>query len=177
MRLKSPTSMSIFSQKIMQEDPLSSHLRRRLSLFLPEFIPQRLLLVIHLTVYLNSYYLSNQFSKGRDARAFYLRKKFVFKFIPMLNPDGVANGNYRMDFFGQNLNRFYLNPDFEKQPAVYAVKKIGQYYSEINKLCFYLDLHAHPQKKGNFIYGNSFENYKEQAETQLFARILSLNCI
>lgn len=28
----------------------------------------------------------------------------------MLNPDGVAEGNYRMDPQGFNLNRFYQNP-------------------------------------------------------------------
>jgi len=28
----------------------------------------------------------------------------------MLNPDGVFNGNNRMDALGQNLNRFYLLP-------------------------------------------------------------------
>lgn len=85
-----------------------------------------------------------------------LRRHFIFKMIPMLNPDGVANGHYRMDIFNQNLNRFYIEPEPFQQPSAFAVKKIGEYYSSENRLCFYIDLHAHPQKKGNFIYGNSF---------------------
>lgn len=30
-----------------------------------------------------------------DIEAQLLRDKFVFKIVPMLNPDGVINGNYR----------------------------------------------------------------------------------
>ena len=73
----------------------------------------------------------------------------------MLNPDGVYHGHHRMDINGQNLNRFYQFPHPERQPSVFAVKKLGEYYKDTNRLCFYIDLHAHPQKKGNFIYGNS----------------------
>jgi murein tripeptide amidase MpaA len=40
-----------------------------------------------------------------------LRKEFMFWIIPILNPDGVFNGNNRMDALGQNLNRFYHLPD------------------------------------------------------------------
>lgn len=40
-----------------------------------------------------------------------------------------------------------------------------------------MDLHAHPQRKGNFIYGNSTENNESQIETQLYPKILSLNCV
>ena len=66
-----------------------------------------------------------KFILSNDARAHYLRKNFVFKLVPMLNPDGVANGHYRMDVLGQNLNRFYINPDVYKQPSVFGVKRVG----------------------------------------------------
>ena len=47
----------------------------------------------------------------KDARAFLLRKYFVFVLVPMLNPDGVARGHCRMDALNQNLNRYYSSPD------------------------------------------------------------------
>lgn len=34
-----------------------------------------------------------------------LRKHFVFKIVPMLNPDGVIFGNYRCSLLGCDLNR------------------------------------------------------------------------
>lgn len=42
---------------------------------------------------------------SEEAGAKYLRNNFVFKIIPMLNPDGVINGNYRCSLSGQDLNR------------------------------------------------------------------------
>lgn len=34
-----------------------------------------------------------------------LREKFVFKIVPILNPDGVIVGNYRCSLAGGDLNR------------------------------------------------------------------------
>jgi len=39
-----------------------------------------------------------------------LRNNFVFKIIPMLNPDGVVNGNYRCSMAGCDLNRQWDKP-------------------------------------------------------------------
>lgn len=40
------------------------------------------------------------FLVGDDAKAAYLRDTYVFKIIPMLNPDGVIVGNYRCSLSG-----------------------------------------------------------------------------
>lgn len=52
-----------------------------------------------------------------------LRKHFVFKIIPILNPDGCSRGYYRLDTAAYNLNRFYLNPSKKDHPTIWAAKK------------------------------------------------------
>jgi murein tripeptide amidase MpaA len=50
-----------------------------------------------------------------DLRSQLLLRFFNFKIVPMLNPDGVEHGHYRMDIYGQNLNRYYNNCTPTKQ--------------------------------------------------------------
>jgi len=89
-----------------------------------------------------------------DARAKELRRRYVFKVVPMINPDGVFRGHFRMDQFHQNLNRYYVNPDIAFQPAIFAIKSLLDLYAlRMEKLAVYLDLHAHASKRGCFIYG------------------------
>lgn len=53
-----------------------------------------------------------------------LRENFVFKIIPMLNPDGVINGNYRCSLAGCDLNRRWKTPSKIIHPTIYHVKKM-----------------------------------------------------
>ena len=46
-----------------------------------------------------------EFLVSDEEQAELLRNTFVFKIIPMLNPDGVIVGNYRCSLMGQDLNR------------------------------------------------------------------------
>jgi murein tripeptide amidase MpaA len=48
-------------------------------------------------------------SNDREAKA--LRDTYVFKIVPMLNPDGVIAGNYRCSLAGLDLNRQWMQPD------------------------------------------------------------------
>jgi murein tripeptide amidase MpaA len=108
-----------------------------------------------------------------DPRAKALREIFVFIIVPIMNPDGVFHGTYRMDTCGHNLNRFYNSAQSHKQPSVFAVQTIVNYYSQ--RIVFFMDLHSHPHpNKGSFIYGNCLGDIEDQTETQMYAKILSI---
>eukprot|EP00347_Sterkiella_histriomuscorum_P005760 403355373 len=122
---------------------------------------------------------------------------FVVKIIPMLNPDGVVRGHYRLDNLGNNLNRFYEDPKFEQQPSIYAAKHViksiydqrpqnlfdNNYFNKLDieqiqgGLYLYMDLHAHAGKRGCFIYGNSFEDFDYQVKTIMYPKMISCNTL
>jgi murein tripeptide amidase MpaA len=47
---------------------------------------------------------------SQEAGAVMLRDRFVFKIVPMMNPDGVIIGNYRCSLSLNDLNRQWIAP-------------------------------------------------------------------
>ena len=75
----------------------------------------------------NSSYVVEGFLKfivGMSPEAIELRKRIVFKVVPMTNPDGVIAGNYRTSLAGNDLNRQFLNPNPRLHPTVHHIKKM-----------------------------------------------------
>lgn len=82
-----------------------------------------------------------------------LREAFVFKIIPMLNPDGVIVGNYRCSLTGRDLNRNYRTKFRDTYPTVWYTKQFIKKLSEERDIVVYCDLHGHSRKQNVFIYG------------------------
>jgi murein tripeptide amidase MpaA len=55
-----------------------------------------------------------------------LRETFIFKIIPMLNPDGVTQGNYRCNALGVDLNRRWPNPSKLLHPSIFYTKLLAK---------------------------------------------------
>eukprot|EP00054_Salpingoeca_dolichothecata_P030847 m.254508 g.254508 ORF g.254508 m.254508 type:complete len:1047 (+) comp26731_c1_seq3:106-3246(+) len=88
-----------------------------------------------------------------DADAAILRENFVFKIVPMLNPDGVIVGNYRCNLAGVDLNRNYLNPSPNLHPTVYYTITTAKQFAKDRSVVVYCDLHGHSRQHGVFVYG------------------------
>lgn len=95
--------------------------------------------------------------REEDPRAIRLRANFVFKLIPMLNPDGVHAGKFRTDVGAApaNLNRMYARATHEAHPSIYAALAVARQLHATGQLFAYFDVHAHAGKRGCFLYGNA----------------------
>ncbi|XP_040897730.1 cytosolic carboxypeptidase 1 isoform X4 [Toxotes jaculatrix] len=97
-----------------------------------------------------------EFLMGSSPLAASLREAYIFKIVPMLNPDGVVNGNHRCSLSGEDLNRQWQNPNPELHPTIYHTKSLLQYLAHIQRApLVFCDYHGHSRKKNVFMYGCS----------------------
>ena len=100
-----------------------------------------------------------------------LRKNFIFKIIPMLNPDGVILGNYRCNLNGYDLNRMWIDYNVEISPSNFYVHEIIKKTIEDRDIYLYCDFHGHSAKQNFFLYCcNNNNNDEELNFINLFNR-------
>ena len=98
------------------------------------------------------------FLMGDSEEAKKLRELYVFKIVPMMNPDGVLVGNSRTSFAGCDLNRRWGKPNEIIHPEVYSTKQMILKLSNQRKIAFILDCHGHFGTFNSLFYCNYKEN-------------------
>ena len=110
-----------------------------------------------------------------------LRQNYIFKIVPMLNPDGVIYGNYRCSLLGFDLNRRWMDPNKLLDPTIYFTKRMIKVFQEERQVQLYWDLHGHSRKKNAFMYGwdytyneSKYNNFLLRAFPAIFSWVNSI---
>ncbi|XP_045147052.1 cytosolic carboxypeptidase 2 [Echinops telfairi] len=112
-------------------------------------------------------------SNSPDAQL--LRDIFVFKVVPMLNPDGVIVGNYRCSLAGRDLNRHYKTILKESFPCIWHTRNMIKRLLEEREVLLYCDFHGHSRKNNIFLYGCNSDDRKYWLHERVFPLMLSKN--
>ncbi|XP_052577671.1 cytosolic carboxypeptidase 3 isoform X4 [Peromyscus californicus insignis] len=117
---------------------------------------------------------------GDSSDARLLRDTFIFKVVPMLNPDGVIVGNYRCSLAGRDLNRNYTSLLKESFPSVWYTRNMIHRLMEKREVILYCDLHGHSRKQNIFMYGCDGSHRSKTKglylQQRIFPLMLSKNC-
>ncbi|XP_016145803.1 cytosolic carboxypeptidase 2 [Sinocyclocheilus grahami] len=109
-----------------------------------------------------------------DARL--LREIFIFKVIPMLNPDGVVVGNYRCSLTGRDLNRNYRSLLRDSFPCIWYTRNMVRRLLAEREVVVYCDFHGHSRKNNVFMYGCSDRKDASQClQERVFPLMMSKN--
>ncbi|XP_069888429.1 cytosolic carboxypeptidase 2 [Dipodomys merriami] len=104
-----------------------------------------------------------------------LRDIFVFKVVPMLNPDGVIVGNYRCSLAGRDLNRHYKTILKDSFPCIWYTKNMIKRLMEEREVLLYCDFHGHSRKNNIFLYGCNNKDRRHWLHERVFPLMLSKN--
>ena len=110
-----------------------------------------------------------RFLCGNSPDAKVLRDNFIFKIVPMLNPDGVVHGNYRCSLSGMDLNRRYASPSPILHPTIFSMRQLLATTQSSRGTLLFVDMHGHSRKKNAFLYG--CDHGSNCLEQRLFPRV------
>lgn len=108
------------------------------------------------------------FISSEDMIAKQLRDRFVFKIVPMLNPDGVIVGNYRCSLSGFDLNRQYSAPNAKQFIEPFAIKQMMKKTLDSRDIYMYCDFHGHSRNRNVFMYGCKNEAKSKKNKEKIF---------
>mmetsp|Transcript_19965 Transcript_19965/g.36974 ORF Transcript_19965/g.36974 Transcript_19965/m.36974 type:complete len:796 (+) Transcript_19965:342-2729(+) len=94
-----------------------------------------------------------EFLVSNTPEADLLRNLYVFKIVPMLNPDGVIKGNHRCSLAGNDLNRNWKRPRELSHPTISSFKRLIKLFASKFRIDMICDLHGHSRKPNIFMYG------------------------
>ncbi|XP_047204961.1 cytosolic carboxypeptidase 2 isoform X2 [Girardinichthys multiradiatus] len=116
------------------------------------------------------------FLLGDSDDAKVLRDNFIFKVVPMLNPDGVVVGNYRCSLTGRDLNRNYKTLLKDSFPCVWHTRNMVERLMAETEVVVYCDFHGHSRKNNVFMYGcNSRGDASIKLQERVFPLMMSKN--
>ena len=98
------------------------------------------------------------FLMGNSEEAKKLREIYLFKIVPMMNPDGVLVGNSRTSFAGCDLNRRWGKPNEIIHPEIFHTKQMITKLSTQRNIAFVIDCHGHFGTFNSLFYCNYKDN-------------------
>ena len=98
------------------------------------------------------------FLMGNSDEAKKLREIYLFKIVPMMNPDGVLVGNSRTSFAGCDLNRRWSKPNEIIHPEVFHTKQMITKLATQRNIAFIVDCHGHFGAFNSLFYCNYKDN-------------------
>lgn len=116
------------------------------------------------------------FLVGDSKVAQILRQMYVFRIVPMLNPDGVFYGNNRCGLSACDLNRQWKRPDRAIHPTISCTKGMIRSEKSASDVILYCDIHGHSRKKNVFMYGCDTKK-RPNPKARVFPKVLSDNAI